>query len=187
MQVNKILLSPTKFNDISELKIEHVDVKTSEVISNKLRGDLRGLNDIMGYQVLDFMNSASGNVIGLSHHYDVENYDYGNRKFVIPDNFKIDQKYLDHIFEVIKSSWCEDLAKLALSSKLMAFNDLAKVAKEKTGNIVRSWEELEKTEKILELLDFEHVKSRIDIVKLLFTFCLLITLVLDLILLKNRA
>lgn len=165
MLVDKIKLIPTKFDGIEQLCTEQVEMPISDVIRNKYKGYTRLSPDIV-YTNFHFLSNVANNVLNLRH--EIESYDYGSIKFVVDDNFKIDQNYLEHIFSVIESNWDDNLAKWVLSKRILAFNQLAKIAKDSTGEIVKSWEELEKNCKLQELLKIEHIKDRIDIIKMLF-------------------
>lgn len=168
MQVDKITLKPTKFDGIELLCLESEEVPNSLCITKKYKSQRNPLGQIIADSRLDFFTNPSRNVIGLHLGGDVETYEYGNAKFVVSDNFKIDQAYLEHIYSVIGENWDSALADFAVKLRVLSFNDLAKVVKDNTSLIVRSWEELEKNCKINELLKFEHVKDRIDVVKRLF-------------------
>jgi hypothetical protein len=168
MQVNKISLKPSRFDGISEIIEETVDVTLSDVISKKITLTNGRYNVLIKNSKLDFLESPSKNILALYYGSDLESYDYGSKKFIIDNNFRIDQKYLEHIYEVIKNGWTKELAKMVSDSRLLSFNELAKIVKEKSGVIIKSWEELEKNASISELLEFEHVKQKLDIIKMLF-------------------
>lgn len=168
MFARKIEITPTVFDGISAVALKEVSVSQKDVIQKKINTRY-GEYNLRRVQVPNFVTSSTNNILGLS--YEIRNY--GQEVcYVVDKDFKIDQKYYDYLLSVIESKWSKELAKLAIDSKIMNFHDIAKIIKEKTGDIVKSWEALETNRSIYDILEFVHVKENVNIVKKLFMFLL---------------
>lgn len=166
MLVNKISLTATEFDGISKLNKSEQDVSIEEIINKKINTST-SVNVATSARP-SFIYTTTDNVLNLGY----EVYDRYGEIFVLKEGFKFNQPYLNHVIEVLSKKWDEVCIKIVINSRILGFHEIAKIVKEKTDIILKSWEEVEKYEKLRELLEFNHVKDNINVLRMLFPYVL---------------